>query len=402
MAPAMVRSLISSAGSLFVAPVAPKDRPLSPAAKYALLLLLFALTRLATMAVFELRAVDDPDAAGYIATADYIAAHGHVPAEHDQRYRQFPGLSMLMVVVNALIRNMAVSGYVIVLLSAAGTIVLVQYLFDDFRLSVLFVCFYPWWITTTSEILSEGPVGLCLVLGYWAMRDARPWSALYLLGLLAAGYGIIIRQTAVFMLLPFVAVFAFRQGRNDWRWGAGAAVVALTPLAVYLAWNWLSIGELLPQAALQKEYMQQLNQINAAHYAPRMLDWPGRSLWDGLTDPHQPLAKKAMILAALVLTVLAGCRLVALARASRDDVTGLTATAFAAALATYLAFHLCIGGISGFRALDRYLSQLVFIIDWGLFYRTRLRWPWIALLCAFFLVYAFFTDIGKHSLGFIK
>jgi hypothetical protein len=388
--------------SIFFAPDAPENRRLPVWSKYALLLLLFAFTRTATMAIFDVRQVDDVDCTGYIATANYIVAHGHIPAEHDQRYRQFPGLSMLMAAVYTVVRDMTVSGYVVVLLSAASALVLVQYLFDDFRLSVLFVCFFPWWITTTSEILSEGPVTLCVALGYWAMRDARPWSALYVLGLVAAGYGIIIRQTAVFLILPLVAVMVFRQGRNDWRGAFAAIAVALLPLALYFTWNWLSIGQLMPQSALQKEFMQQADQINPARYPSRMFDLPGRSLLNGLTDPWQPVGKKAMIALALALTLTAGVRLALTARASWNNTTGITATAFAAALAVYLAFHLCIGGFSGYRALDRYLSQLAIIINYGLFYRVQLRWPWIALICAFFLVYAFFTDIGHHSLGLIK
>lgn len=383
---------------------APEERWLPTWAKYVLPLILFALTRLATAGVFELRAVDDVDCTGYIATANYIAEHGHIPAEHDQRYRQFPGLSLLMVVANAVIHNMTASGYVVVILSAIGTILLVQRLFDDFRLTILFVCFFPWWITTTSEILSEAPVDLCFLLGLWALRDARPWSLLFFLGLIAAGYGIVVRQTALFLLVPFAAVFAFRLGKNDWRWAASAAALVLLPLLALLAWNWFAIGTLSPQSALQREFMQTLNAQTAdpSRYSPRMIDWPGRGLLEGLTDPHQPAAKKAMILAALALTVLAFVRLAGLARSTWTTPVGLTATAFAAGLLVFAAFHLCIGGISGYRALDRYLSQLVVVIDWGLFYRRNLRWPWIVLVCLVFLVYAFFTDTGTHPLGFIK
>jgi hypothetical protein len=389
---------------LLFAPEAPEQRRLPVWAKYALPLLLFVLTRLATMGVFELRAVDDVDCDGYIATANYIAAHGHIPAVHDQHYRQFPGLSMLMVVANVVVRDMTASGYVVVMLSAAATILLVQYLFDDFRLTILFVCFFPWWITTTSEILSEGPVDLCFLLGFWAMRDARPWSFLYFLGLIACGYGIVIRQTALFLILPFVIVFAFRQEKNDWRRAAVAGGMTLLPLLALLTWNEVAVGQILPQSALQREFMQTLNAQtpDPARYSQRMVDWPARGLLEGLTDPHQPASKKIMIVAALALTGLAFACLVFLARTSWSTPVGITATAFAAGLLIYTAFHLCIGGISGYRALDRYLSQLVIVIDWGLFYRRNLRWPWIVLLCLFFLIYAFFTDTGTHRLGFIK
>jgi hypothetical protein len=48
------------------------------------------------------------------------------------------------------------------------------------------------------------------------------------------------------------------------------------------------------------------------------------------------------------------------------------------------------------------MSQLNIIIEWALFYRRPLRWPWIALLAFLFTVYAFYTGPAARPLGIFK
>jgi len=139
---------------------APEERRLPVWAKYAIPLVLFGIIRIATAHALDYRQVHYDDDTGYVAGAMYILEHGHVSTEHSQLYRQFPGLSLLILVVNAVVGNWVLSGYVVVIVSALIAICLVQFLFDDFRLTVIFTFFFPWWITTSSAVF--GTIGRCL------------------------------------------------------------------------------------------------------------------------------------------------------------------------------------------------------------------------------------------------
>ena len=162
--------------SIFFASDAPEEGRLPLWAKYALPLVLFGLVRIATAQALDYRGVHYDDDIGYVAGAIYIVEHGHVSDVHSQLYRQFPGLSLLMILPNLLLHNMVLSGYVVVIGCALADVCLVQYLFNDFRLTVIFTFFFPWWITTSVAIFSEPSSDLCFLLGISARFFPRRFS----------------------------------------------------------------------------------------------------------------------------------------------------------------------------------------------------------------------------------
>jgi len=282
---------------LFFCTAAERNTGLSRTACYLLPILVFGLARLLTMATLDHRGIDPlkTDAQGYVATARYVVAHGHLPDIDDQLYRQFPGLSFLIIPAYALLHDYTLAGEAVTALSGLACIVLVQYLFDDVRLSVLSAVFLPWAIIAGVGIASEWPTCLCFLLGLWAMRDARRWSPLYILGLLAAGYSLVLRPSALFLIMPFLALWAWREPRGGLRHAVTVMAVASMPYLAALGWNWLSIRQLFPEQPLQQELLQ-IYRREAAHpecYSWHLLGLPGQSLLGAWPTRQQNWQKKS-------------------------------------------------------------------------------------------------------------
>ena len=400
----MARALVSWAGSFLFAPDAPEERRLSTPAKYALILALFIVTRLVTVWGFEMRGVDwlGNDPGGYVATANYIAAHGYMPTEDQIIYRQYAGISLLMIVVNLLAGNMVISGYIVVTVCAIASIFLIQYLFDDFRLSLISTVFLPYWITTTSTIFSEAPTELCYLVGLWAFLRGQERPALVLLAIIFAGYALVVRQNAGIFVMPFIFIMAWQFRGDRFLRACGLAALAMIPIVLYLLWNWLTIHQLFPQTKL---HLESLRAEVAAHpdpsrYSTTLFDYPFHGLIAGLTDPSERIFKRLSIVATLLVFFAAfGC-LVSVIRREKLSPTGIMAIAFAAAMFIHFLFLVSIGGDYGYKWLDRHLSQLNPIIDWALFYHRPLRWPWIALLTIAGMIFAISTGIGRPFLIF--
>lgn len=395
---------LSLPGKVLFADRAPEERKLSTPAKYILILVLFVLTRLVAIWGFEMRHVDwlINDPLGYLLTANYILQHGYQPTEDNLVYRQFPGLSLLMIVVNLFTGNMVIAGYVVVGLSAVASLFLIQYLFDDFRLSLISTVFLPFIITTTCTIFSEAPTILCFLIGYWVLRDFRHRPVILGLGLMAAGYAIIIRQPALLTTMPFLFVFAWRNpGGGFWK-AVGTCCVASVPLILYLIWNWFTIHEFFPQYKLQHENMfkELAANPNPGHYSAQMYDLPFRSLINGLTDPSERIWKRiSEVVTTLIALTALGC-LIRTAWRERGNSRGILALAFLAAMVPYFLLLLCLGGNFGYKWMERHLSEINPIIDWALFYHRPLRWVWIALLVVAGVTFAIGTGQGGPFLIF--
>ena len=400
----MARALVSWAGSFLFAPDAPEERRLSTPAKYALILALFIVTRLVTVWGFEMRGVDwlGNDPGGYVASANYIAAHGYMPTEDQIIYRQYAGISLLMIVVNLLAGNMVISGYIVVTVCAIASIFLIQYLFDDFRLSLISTVFLPYWITTTSTIFSEAPTELCFLVGLWAFLRGQERPALFLLAIIFAGYALVVRQNAGIFVMPFIFIMAWQFRSDRFLRACGLVALALIPIAIYLLWNWLTIHQLFPQTKL---HLESLRAEVAAHpdparYSTTLFDYPFHGLIAGLTDPSERIFKRLSIVATLLVFFAAfGC-LLGVIRREKLSSTGIMAIAFTAAMLIHFLFLVSIGGDYGYKWLDRHLSQLNPIIDWALFYHRPLRWPWIVFLTIAGVIFAISTGVGRPFLIF--
>jgi hypothetical protein len=390
--------------ALFFAPNSPEEKQLSLPAKYALILALFVVTRLVTVWGFHERQVDwlANDPGGYVATANYVAQHGYMPTEDNIIYRQYAGISLLMIVVNLLVGNMVTSGYIVVTVCAIASLFFIQYLFDDFRLSLISVVFLPYWITTTSTIFSESPTVLCFLIALWALRDLQARPLLLGLMMIIAGYALVIRQNAGLFVIPFIFIMGLKYPGGSFLRACVLVALAGITITIYLLWNWLTIHQLFPQVKLHRESL--LAEIAAhpdpARYSPTMFDVPFHSLVAGLTDPSERIGKRLSVAATLLVVFSAlGC-LIAVIRREKFSRTGVLALAFTAALLVHLLFLVSLGGDYGYKWLDRHLSQINPIIDWALFYHRPLRWIWIALLTLLGVIFAISTGIGGPFLIF--
>lgn len=377
---------------------APEERKLSTPAKYLLILALFAVTRLLTVWGFEHRGVDwlANDPGGYVATANYVAQHGYMPTEDKIIYRQFAGLSLLMIAANLFIGNMVISGYVVVTVSAIAALFLIQHLFNDFRLSLISCVFLPYWITTTSTIFSEAPTVLCFLIGLWALRDFQERPALLCVAMIAAGYCLVIRQTAGIFVIPFIFIMGWKYREGSFVRAVGLVALAMIPISIYLLWNWVTIHELFPQVKLHRESMLANLALypDPSRYSPTMFDYPFHSLFAGLTDPSERIGKRLSVLASCTVVVAALACLLRVIYLERKNEKGVLAIAFTAALLIHVSFLVCLGGDFGYKWLDRHFSQINPIIDWALFYHRPLRWCWIIFLVVAGTLFAISTGIG--------
>jgi hypothetical protein len=399
----MAQTFASWAGSLLFAPDAPEERRLSTPAKYALILLLFAVTRLITVWGFETRGVDwlANDPGGYVATANYIAAHGYMPTEDQIIYRQYAGISLLMIPVNLLVGNMVISGYIVVTVCAVASIFLIQYLFNNFRLSLISTVFLPYWITTTSTIFSEAPTELCFLVGVWAFLRGQERPVLFLLAIIFAGYALVVRQNAGIFVMPFIFIMGWQYRGGSFLRACKLSALAVIPIALYLLWNWLTIHQLFPQLKLHHEsLLGEIANSQPGRYSPTMFDYPFHSLYAGLTDPTERLGKRLSVLATMLIVFLALICLGRIIWREKLSPQGVLALAFTAALVVHLLFLVSLGGNFGYKWLDRHLSQANPIIDWALFYPRPLRWTWIAFLVVAGVLFAISTGIGRPFLIF--
>jgi hypothetical protein len=400
----MTRPPVHPALRFLFASDAPEQRRLSPAAQYALILALYLVTRLLTVYGFEMRHVDwlGNDPGGYVATANYIAAHGYMPTEDNILYRQYAGISLMMIPVNLLVHDMPTAGYIVVTLCGLASVLLIQHLFHDFRLSLLSVIFLPYWITTTSTIFSEAPTELCFLIALWAFLRGQTRPRLFLLAILLAGYALVVRQNAGIFVIPFIFIMGWKYPGGNFLRACALVALALIPIALYLTWNWLTIHQLFPQTKL---HLESLRAEVAAHpdpsrYSTTLFDYPFHSLYAGLTDPSERIFKRLSVVATLLVVAAALACLAADIRREKLQPTGVLALAFTAAIGIHLLFLVSIGGDYGYKWLDRHLSQLNPALDWALFYQRPLRWPWIALLTLAGVIFAISTGVGTSFLFF--
>lgn len=356
-----------------------------------LAILLFVFTRLAVLALDEARHFDPltADPRNYVTIADYIRQYGHLPTALAKENRQFPGLSLLIAGVTPLVGNTVMAGFVVSWFCSAGSIVLFQALFRNFRLTLFYVVFVPSWVASSTTIMSEGATFLLMLTAVWAVHCTTSLPRRLAL-LLLAGFVLVVRGTAVFFLAPFLAVWWWEQEFRKFGWtrllAYGLAAGAM-PFA-YLAWNWVTIGELFPQERSQLLYFIQ----NAGGgYPLSLLAWPGQSLLHGLGIGSIPIAKKLSVVCSLLLSI--GIVLRYLFNAGNTVARDL-AHPFAWASFAHLCFHLCVGGSFGFSSFDRYVSHIDPLLAKGAVGERQLRWRWIVVAV---LVGILFGGLTGHS-----
>ncbi len=359
--------------------------------------LLFVATRAAVLGLYSLRHFDvlQSDPGNYIAIADYLTQHGHLPSGPEIAWRQFPGLALLMALVNPLVGNMERTGYLVSWACSLGSVLLFHRLFRDFRLTLLYVVFVPSWVACSTLIMSEGLTFLLLLTAVWALcRESRLGPRLLLLAV--AGFALVARNTALFFLLSLVLAWWWSAERDRPR-RLILYLLALGALpGLYLAWNLAAVGTPFPQKAGQETYFA----FTASEgYPTSMLAAPGRSLLHGLGLASVPLAKKLSVVASLLLAGWVVVRFLILKpRAGTPDEGQVLRHAFGWATLAHTLFHLCLGGSFGFSSLDRYISHAQPALALGLApdpeSGRRIRLVWIALLA---LVGILFAGLTGHA-----
>jgi len=363
-------------------------------------LAIFLITRFTVLEVYEIRGqwhlISDPG--NYLRIAEYVRDHGKVPMSQDVDLRQFPGLSFLMIPVDAVLKDIVLSGYVVAWGGALGAIALFHGLFRQFRMTCLFVIFVPSWVACTSVIMAEGWTLLLWLLMFHAIRD-REYGLMQIGLLLVAGYVHVVRNTAIFLTFPFLIGYAICLA-DRWSpawWGrlcAWCAALSVAP-TLYLAFNYWTIGVLLPQIT---NYQDQFSRMNYGNFPGGVLGWPGYSVLHGLLHPNIAVAKKLSVAAAVVLaagTVVGLWH--RLRRASSQKEAGVENGMLAASLA-HLAFHLCLGSSPAFDSFDRFVSHLNVMICLVLVQGRKLRWPWILVAALIGTLFASFTGRGAQAI----
>jgi hypothetical protein len=368
--------------------------------KYLIPVTLFLLSRAVIFYIFRLRGMDDIDGHGYVATANYLAQHGHLPTEFNELYRQFPGLSILMALLNPVIGNMTLTGHLLVIGCSIGSIVLMQYLFNDLRTTIIYVFFFYGFMNATSTyyIMSEAGVDACFLLCCAALLKSRPSSPLYWMGLFVGGFSVVIRQNAAFLIFPFIFVYTLANAPVTWRRVIWPNLVSLLPLVIYLAWNWVTIRELFPQAVLQHTMVHKIDMQFLGFSRDELFSPPFASIILGLGLSTVSLAKKINVALSLLLVAASLFCLYRRVRLGPQNRDFKLAASFLAGLGAYFIFHLCIGGISGFFFFDRYLSQASMIMTWALFYQTKFPWTGVALIALYFTFVACFSGLGPYPI----
>ena len=363
-------------------------------AGFAWAALLFVATRAAVLGLYSLRHFDvlQSDPGNYIAIANYLTQHGHLPSGPEIAWRQFPGLALLMALVNPLFGSMGDmerTGYLVSWACSLGSVLLFHRLFRDFRLTLLYVVFVPSWVACSTLIMSEGLTFLLLLTAVWALcRETRLGPRLLLLAVV--GFALVARNTALFFLLSLVLAWWWSAERDRPR-RLVLYLLALGALpGLYLAWNLAAVGTPFPQKAAQEAYFAFTANDG---YPASMLAAPGRSLLHGLGLASVPLAKKLSVLASLLLAGWVIVRFLILK--SKEDALR---RAFGWATLAHTLFHLCLGGSFGFSSLDRYISHAQPALALGLApdpgTGRRIRLVWIALLA---LVGILFAGLTGHA-----
>ena len=260
--------------------------------------LFFVATRFVVFEIYALRHYNmlQTDPGDYISVAVFIASHGRLPNDGSIESRMFPGLPIVMSAVNLVVGNMVLTGYLVSWLSALGSIFLFHKVFRNFRSTLFYVTFVPYWLMTSTLIMSEGLTSLLMLTAIWAFRERTLPRRLLLLML--AGFVLVVRNTAIFFLVPFLIGYTWHKRCDWWRLFAFAGACAVLPLA-YLAWTGATLHEFFPQQRGQLAFFLTI----AGDYPARLVTWPGQSLLHGLALTYVPLAKKLSVLASLILIV---------------------------------------------------------------------------------------------------
>lgn len=342
-------------------------------AEYLFLIAFFILTRALVLWLYKFRGSGffPNDAPHYLNLAVYLQKHWAHPLDMRYGALSFPGLSILIALLNAIVHNLALSGFLVSWLGSIASILLFHRIFGDLRMSAAYTVFVPHWVAHSVSVSSEGlSLFLCLCCLY-ALQIHRS-SLLRSLALILSGYAFIVRAPAAFFIYPII-ITMHRKDKTPKDLLCDLALACLLPV-VYITWNYATAGGWLPYAQFQAEFFE----VKAQGYYPSALfTWPGKSLLLGFFDPKTLFLKKINVLLyiGLVLVVIRS-----LLVRWQDKDAELYRVPFLTVMALYIPFILSVGSQFGFCCFERYIVQMNMIVAYVLFRNHRPKWWVIAML----------------------
>jgi len=351
--------------------------------QYISLALIFLITRFIVLYFSKLRnnIIDGSDGANYINIAKYIQIYWKLPLTPSDGARQFPGLSILILIINQIFHNIILSSVIVSWGGSLLSILLFHLIFRDFRMSIIYSIFLPVFVVSSAVISSHGLALFFILIAVYAIKLPNQSFYRFIL-LLLSGYGIIVRYTAAFFIYPLI-FFVYIKSKNRSMKNILYDIVAVSTLfAAYLFWNYSTIRVLFPQAIIQERDFI----LNAyANFPHSLYSYPGHSLILGFFDPHFSFLKKISILAHIFLVIIVINNYIRKVKNKKDE--NIYDFPFFLILLITLGFNLCVGSQYGFSSFERYLLIINPIIVYGLFDKKPLKWHWIFLLLVLGIVY---------------
>ncbi len=318
------------------------------------LVALAVLARLFVLSVFAARGLTFPfvDAGGYVAQATWLLEHGNLSIPEPCGARYFHGVPLLLAFLGRFTGHLAVVGVGLNLLFVAGATVLFYRHFPRPDWTAWHALLLPAWLAMSSTVHSEGALWCLGLLGMLALRLPAGDRRRGLL-LVVAGYTMVCRPTAFFILLPAFMVAWWRPSLRDWPRLLGEGVLLGCFPVLMAVWSWLETGEVFVQSRWQAtEFVYWAGHWGSV-FPSAVFTWPGHSFAAMLRAEAVPSAIK--LLNVLHLLFYLGA-LVAVARAWWRDRADAIALWLLLSLLINGAFILTIGGPFGGTTFYRFLA----------------------------------------------
>lgn len=312
----------------------------------------FVGCRLAVLGIFAARGRAFPfmDADGYIRQAIRLAAHGWSTVPEMDGGRFFSGVPLLVAMAGRITGEFAWTGLAINLVLGIAAALLFYRNVGRRDWALCHAMLLPAWVSMTSTVHSEAGLWCFSLVGLTALR--KPLNDAWRRCLwMVAGYAVICRPTAAFILIPMLGLWLLQPA--GWRVLIGdAAAAAVMPLLA-LAWTWSASGSFVPQSEWQAQQYVYWAAYYGGDFPDGVFAWPGQAFVAGLFAPTIPLEIKVLNVLHLAAWGMALWLASQASRSNRDDTL---ARLTAVELAVNGAFILSIGGPFGHTIYYRFLA----------------------------------------------
>ncbi len=328
----------------------------------ALIALLYLVSRVVVLIAFHFRGRAFPfmDSYGYMLQAKWLAAQGSLLIPDEAGGRFFHGMPLLVSLLGRATGEFVWTGLALNALMGVGAVLLFYRNVARLDWGVWHALLFPAWVATTSTLHSEAGQWFFCLLALTAFRLRVP-DRMRRLMLMVAGYAVVCRPTAVFILVPMLGVSMMSPGRSWRKVVADAWAMAVFPLLM-AAWALGETRQVFPEAVWQAKEFARWSRVYGG-FPHTIFAWPGQSLIDGFGNGSvRPVLKVFTLLHLLAWT--GGIVLAARAwlRDRSDGLAGLLTLE----LALNGLFILTVGGPFGHTMYYRFLAtQMNVFLVWA-------------------------------------